>query len=104
MDWFSSYLSGREMRIKCQTASSNRSTYSETYSIEYGTEQDLCLRPLLFLIFCNNIYKIVEQCKLIMFADDTTIFYSHKNINYLIWNLIHDLNLLFDLFKANKLS
>ena len=40
----------------------------------------------------------------IQFADDTTIFYSHKNINYLIWNLIHNLNLLFDLFKANKLS
>ena len=39
-----------------------------------------------------------------MFADDTTVFYSHKNINYLIWNHIHDLSLLFDWFKANKLS
>ena len=104
LDWFSSYLLDREMRIKCQTASSNRITYSEKYSIEYDTAQGSCLGPLLFLIFCNDIYKVVEQYKLILFADDTTIFYSHKNINYLIWNLIHDLNLLFDWFKANKLS
>ena len=92
------------MRIKCQTASSNRITYSEKYSIQYGTPQGSCLGPLLFLIFCNDIYKVVEQCKLILFADDTTIFYSYKNINYFIWNLIHDLNLLFAWFKANKLS
>ena len=103
LDWFSSYLSDREMRIKCQTPSSNRITYSEKYSIEYGTAQGCCLGPLQFLLFCNNIYKVAEQCKLILFTDDTTIFYSHKNINYLIWNLIHDLNLLFDWFKANKL-
>ena len=51
LDWFSSYLSDREMRIKCQTASSNRFTYSEEYSIEYGTVQGSCLGPLLFLIF-----------------------------------------------------
>ena len=92
------------MRIKCQTASSGRHTYSEKYSIEYGTAQASCLGPLLFLIFCNDIYKVVEQCKLILFADNTITFYSHKNINYLIWNLIHDLNLLFDWFNTNKLS
>ena len=91
------------MRIMCQTASSNRITYSEKCSIEYGTVQGSCLGPLLFLIFCFNIYKVVEECKLILFADDTTIFHSHKNINYLIWNLIHDLNVLFDWFKTDKL-
>ena len=84
LDWFSSYLLDREMRIKCQTASSNRITYSEKYSIEYGTAQSLCLGPLLLLVFCNYTYKVVEQCKLILIVDDTTIFYSHKNINYLI--------------------
>ena len=78
LDWISNYLSDREMRIKCQTTSSNRIIYSEKYSIEYGTAQGLCLGPLLFLIFCNDIYKVVEQCTLILFADDKTIFYSHK--------------------------
>ena len=72
------------MRIKCQTISSNRVTCSEKYSIEYGTAEGSCLGPLLFLIFCNDIYEVVEQCKLILFADDTTVFYSHKIINYLI--------------------
>ena len=104
LDWFSSCLSDREMRIKCQTASSNRITYSEKYSIQYGTVQGSRLGPFLFSIFCNDIYKVVEQCKLILFLDDTTIFHSHKNINYLIGNLIHNLNLLFDWFKATNLS
>ena len=57
LDWFSSYLLDREMRIKCQAASSNRITYSEKYSIEDGTVQGSCLGPHLFLIFCNDIYK-----------------------------------------------
>ena len=83
LDWFSTYLLDTEMRIKCQTASSNRITYLEKYSIEYGTVQGSCLGPLLFLIFCNDIYKVVEQCKLILFADDTTIFYSHKKYQLL---------------------
>ena len=84
LDWFCSYLSDRQMRIKCQTAPSNRGSYSEKYSIKYDTAQGSCLGLLMFLIFCNNIYKVVEQCKLILITDHTTLFYSYKNINCLI--------------------
>ena len=38
-----------------------------------------------------NVYKIVE---LILFADDTNIFYSHENIDHLIIILNLDLRVL----------
>ena len=38
------------------------------------------------------------------FADDTTLYYSNSDIDYLYWTVSNELNLLFDWFKANKLS
>ena len=42
--------------------------------------------------------------KLILFTDDTTLLESHKNKRFLEYAASHDLNLMMDLFRANKLS
>ena len=42
--------------------------------------------------------------KSILFADDTTIYYSHSNLNTQNTNLNKDLQILNDWFKTNKLS
>ena len=39
--------------------------------------------PLLFNIFCNDLYLNIEYCNIIMFADDITLYASHRNIPYL---------------------
>ena len=39
-----------------------------------------------------------------MFADDTTLFNSHKSERYLEYMLNQDLEILFDWFRANQLS
>ena len=57
--------------------------------------------PLIFIIFCNDISKICETCKTIMFADDTSVYYSHKNIFKLYNKVWKDLTHLVDYFKAN---
>ena len=59
---------------------------------------------LLFLIFCNDIYKVLEFCSCILFADDTTIYKSHSDIRFLEWSINEDLKLIADWFKANKLT
>ena len=41
---------------------------------------------------------------LILFADDTMLSHSHKNVNYLEYALKHDMGLLLDWFHANKLT
>ena len=40
----------------------------------------------------------------ILFADDTTLYKTHRNLNYLRWSLQDDMNTLVDWFKANKLT
>ena len=55
LDWFRSYLSDRTLIAKI-VDQSNRTHYSTRHPITYGTAQGSCLGPLLFVIFCNDIY------------------------------------------------
>ena len=77
--WFESYLTNRNIQVKCKTLSSNIIETSNRYQIKYDTAQGSCLGPLLFNIFCNDIHYNVEYCNLILFTDDTTIYASHRN-------------------------
>ena len=58
----------------------------------------------MFLIFVNDIRYLDLYSRLILFADDTTLFNSHKCSQYLQYTIDHDLNMLLNWFKANKLS
>ena len=61
------------------TASSSTPCISYDLPITYGMAQGSILGPLLFLIFCNDIYLNTTYSKLILFVDDTTIYCSHEN-------------------------
>ena len=101
-EWFKDYLTGRSLVTKITVNESNI-VYSEPYQIMYGTVQGSCLGPLLFILFCNDIYNLPLYSHLILFADDTTMINSHKNVNYLEYMMYHDLTILLDWFKANQL-
>ena len=90
------------MRAKCNTH--DGVAYSKLYDMEYGTPQGSCLGPLLFLIFTNDLHLHLQHCLCILFADDTTVFFSHRNLNYCEWCIQCDLQVLQDWFKANKLT
>ena len=104
LSWFKSYLCNRKIRVKCQVASSGKMEYSEYQIVNYGTPQGSCLGPLIFLIFTNDLYRHLNHCASILFADDTTLYKTHRNLNYLRWSLQDDMNTLTDWFKANKLT
>ena len=97
-----SYLSERKMRTKCSI--NHKVQFSRDESVTYGAPQGSCLGPLLFLIFCNDLHLNLSYVKCILFADDTTIFYSNKSLPLLVAALEHDLSTLSDWFKANKLT
>ena len=104
LDWFKSYLSNRQIRVKCHVASSGKLEYSEYQTVNYGTPQGSCLGPLIFLLFTNDLYQHLKHCSSILFADDTTLYKVHRNLTYLRWCLQDDMNTLVDWFKANKLT
>ena len=52
----------------------------------------------------NDIYYTSKLLNTILFADDTTVFYSHKNLPVLCDIMNNELKEVCNWFKANKLS
>ena len=103
LDWFESYLKNRSLIAKVMTGV-NKTVKSDRLDITYGTAQGSCLGPLLFIIFMNDIHLLPLYSKVILFVDNTTTFNSHSSEKFLKYTLNHNLNLMTDWFKANKLS
>ena len=80
----------------------DRQTNIET--ITCRVPQGSILGPLLFLIFVNDLHKVTKYLDPIIFADDTNLFNSHKNIKTLFQIVNSELKLVNEWFLANKLS
>ena len=104
LTWFQSYLSNRRLRVKCKTVSSGVEARSNDYSVEYGTPQGSCLGPLIFLIFVNDLHLHLVDSECVQFADDMTLIFSHRNLNYLRFCVEQELYRIRDWFNANKLT
>ena len=62
------YLTFRKQRIK------NGSAYSKWSKIRRGIPQRSILGLILFNIFINDIFMIIEQSAICNFADDNTLY------------------------------
>ena len=82
----------------------NEPVRSSKYMVNYGTAQGSCLGPLIFLIFCNDIRLNLTFLSCIQFADDTSLYKSHYNLQYLKFCVEHDMQSLQEWFCANKLT
>ena len=77
---------------------------SSNYSlITHGVPQGSILGPLLFLIYINDIVKSSTSLDYVMYADDTTLFYTQPNLNNFEDNTNHELEKVSNWFKVNKL-
>ena len=104
LNWFRSYLSDRTLRVKCSTVSNSSKTTGKDYPVHYGTPQGSCLGPLIFLIFVNDLHLHLHDSEGIQFADDTTLIFVHRNLNYLQFCIQEELSMLQDWFNSNKLT
>ena len=97
--WFESYLSNGKQYI---SYNSRKCTTFE--NITYGVPQGSILGPLLFLIYVNDPPNATSILDLIMFADDTNLFYSHHDIKTLFSTVNEELEKLGGWFTTNRLS
>ena len=65
LSWVKSYLKDRYQFVLC-----GNSKYS-CQLVKYGVPQGSILGPLLLLIQINNLTKVVRECNIQMYADDT---------------------------------
>ena len=72
--------------------------------IKCGVPQGSVLGPVVFLLFKNGICKLSNLLKFVLFAEDTTIFYSNENVEVLQGTLNRELAKLLVWFSINKLS
>ena len=69
-----------------------------------GVPQGSILGPILFIIYVNDLNGVSNKLRNIMFADDTNLFMTGKNISEIELQINIELNLLVEWFQANLLS
>ena len=99
VNWFQSYLANRKQRT------SVGDTLSVAVPITVGVPQGSILGPLLFLIF---FLSYLPSCQLaseiILYADDTVIYYSSTDLFDLESKLNSDLATISNWFSSNLLT
>ena len=67
------------------------SAYSDWANVIHGILQGSILGPLLFNIFINDIFLVVEKSDVCNFADDNTLYSLGSNFPLILNNLEHDM-------------
>ena len=97
LQWFRNYLTNRKQYI--QFDGWQKTNYKTT---KCGVPQRL--GPLLFLLYINDLQFASDLLDPIMFADDTNLLYSSKDINTASLKVNKELQQINECFISNKLS
>lgn len=96
--WLSSYLSNRQQFVQI---GDHKSDYM---NITCGVPQGSILGPKLFILYINDICRVSQELKFVLFADDTNIFCSGENLQQTLETITTGINKLKVWFDKNKLS
>ena len=95
--WFTSYLSNWSFIVSVGKELSSRG------KLNCGVPQGSILSPLFFLLYVNDIPQAVNS-ELLLYADDTCLFFMGKDSKIIGDKLNKDFNSLCEWFIDNKLS
>ena len=98
LNWFKSYLCARKQSVKFGDEQST------ILLLKCGVPQGSILGPLLFLIYINDMINSSKLLKYILFADDSTLYASHSDLNYLVNLINEEIKKVQNWIQANKLT
>jgi hypothetical protein len=102
---FQSYLLNRYCRTAVYSNSENSNKVSNWAAVRHGVPQGSISGPLLFLSYINDLPKIINTTSsTIIFADDTSILFTHSNLQDLNKNIDIVFITLNKWLRANQLS
>ena len=97
LDWFTSYLAGREHCVRINEI------VSAKLETKHGVPQGSVLGPLLFLIYINELFFLPLKGKIIGYADDTSLLYSAATAEQINEDFEHDVKIITKWFRENFL-
>ena len=98
LDWFKSYLADRKQFVSLNGFDSG------LQNVTCGVPQGSLLGPLLFIVYINDFHFSSDILSFILFADDSSLYYSHKNSQTLLETVNFELSKVTLWIQANKLS
>jgi len=94
--YIKNFLTNRSIQVKVGDATSQR------YILENGTAQGLIISPLLFLIMINDLPDSLRDVESSLFADDSCIFKSGRNLNHITKYIQDNLNKITEWWKPEN--
>ena len=99
VSWFKSYLTNRGQFVDLA------GTLSPKQEINCGVPQGSILGPLLFLIYVNDMCRVIDNtCNLYLYADDSALAVNGKNILEIESCLNKNINNISSWLQENRLS
>ena len=97
-DFIKSFLTNRKHYTNINGVDSN--TLTSTHGIPQGS----VLGPDLFMIYINDMIRIIQHSEMHHFADDTNLLYSNNSMKKINRHKNHDLKLIAHWLRVNRIS
>ena len=98
LEWFNNYLTCRSQVVCLGDVA------SEQCQLLYGVPQGSILGPLLFFVlFVNDLPSVFSKCQVLMYADDTVIYYASQTVVEIEQILTDELDCLHQWLQGNNL-
>ena len=101
--WFKSFRNFFEISYK-NVFVLLEGVFSEEGLLTCAVPQGSIIGPLLFLIYINDLPQALSETASNLYADDTCIYYQHKNVQEIEAILNKEFSSLCEWFIDNKLS
>ena len=98
LELFKNYLTNRKLMTTVNDITSN------TRPLSVGVPQGSILGPVLFTLYINDIVTVLKHSEICLFADDTVIYYAHKDIEWSSQAIQYDLQNIVSWMDTNKLT